>query len=161
MREKIKEGNVMVYLANFMVYTFAMAGIIAVALLIFKFSTTGAVGGKKSKYLRVIDSMSLAPRKTLYIISAGDEKFLIAGDTDKTSLISKLETSSKEAPQILMNEEKHSHEADSARMTFRETMKNLSKPDYTDRRDIGIKSSILHTKQETSVIKNLAEKIRG
>ena len=79
------------YLANFIVYTLAMVGVIVVALLVFK-KTTAIGGTKGSKYLKVIDAMSLGQRKTLYIVSAGREKFLIAGDVDKTSLISKLET---------------------------------------------------------------------
>ena len=80
------------YLANFMVYTLAMVGVIVVALLIFKSATSGGITGGKSKYLKIIDTLNLAPRKTLYIVSTGREKFLIAGDVDKTSLISKLET---------------------------------------------------------------------
>ena len=59
------------YLANFMVYTLAMVGVIVVALLIFKKATTGGIAGGKSKYLRVLDTLSIAPRKTLYIISTG------------------------------------------------------------------------------------------
>ena len=85
------------YLANFMVYTLAMVGVIVVALLIFKSATSGGITGGKSKYLKIIDTLNLAPRKTLYIVSTGREKFLIAGDVDKTSLISKLETSEDSA----------------------------------------------------------------
>ena len=70
------------YLANFIVYTLAMVGVIVVALLVFK-KTTAIGGTKSSKYLKVIDAMSLGQRKTLYIVSAGREKFLIAGDVDK------------------------------------------------------------------------------
>ena len=75
------------YLANFMVYTLAMVGVIAIALLIFKGATSN-VSKKSSKLLNVVDTMSLGPRKTLYIVSAGKEKFLIDGDVDKTLLIS-------------------------------------------------------------------------
>ena len=78
------------YLTNFIVYTLAMVGVIMLAVLVFKTSTGSGVKAK-SKYLKVHDTLSLGPRKTLYIVSAGDEKFLIAGDVDKTSLISKLE----------------------------------------------------------------------
>ena len=77
------------YLANFMVYTLAMVGVIVIALLIFKSATSQGIGNK-SKYLKILDTISLAPRKTLYIVSAGKEKFLIAGDVNNTTLISKL-----------------------------------------------------------------------
>ena len=77
------------YLTNFIVYTLAMVGVVVLALFVFKTSTsTGVKNG--SKYLKVHDTLSLGPRKTLYIVSAGEEKFLIAGDVDKTTLISKL-----------------------------------------------------------------------
>ena len=41
--------------------------------------------------LSVEDSLSLSPRKTLYVIREGSERFLIAGDLERTTLISKLE----------------------------------------------------------------------
>ena len=82
------------YLTNFIVYTLAMIGVIFIALMVFK-STSGISSKKTSKFLKVHDTLSLGGRKTLYIVSAGEEKFLIAGDIDKTSLISKLETKEK------------------------------------------------------------------
>ncbi|MCM1004544.1 MAG: flagellar biosynthetic protein FliO, partial [Candidatus Gastranaerophilales bacterium] len=78
------------YLANFIVYTLAMVGVMGLALFAFKKFAIGGVKSGNGKSLKVLDSMTLAPRKTLYIVSAGDEKFLIAGDVDRTTLISKL-----------------------------------------------------------------------
>ena len=83
------------YLANFMVYTLAMIGVIAIALIVFK-NANSFGGAGKSKHLKVIDTLSIAPRKTLYVVSTGREKFLIAGDVGNTTLISKLETAAKE-----------------------------------------------------------------
>ena len=79
------------YLTNFIVYTLAMVGVIMLAILVCKVSTNSN-SRSSSKFLKVHDTLSLGPRKTLYIVSAGEEKFLIAGDVDKTNLISKLET---------------------------------------------------------------------
>ena len=198
------------YLANFMVYTLAMVGVIVVALLIFKNATSGGITGGKSKYLKIIDTLNLAPRKTLYIVSTGREKFLIAGDVDKTSLISKLETaedcgaayevrddrmgevssdlslmgkhltptlSSKErefpdlanltqvpSPRGRVREEANPVGANlnSTPMTFQETMSKLPKPSFMDKSDIGIKSSMLNSKNAggKSVLRNLAERMR-
>ena len=83
------------YLANFIVYTLAMVGVIVVALLVFK-NSVNFHAGNKSKHLKVLDSITIAPRKTLYIVSAGQEKFLIAGDVNETTLISKLENNLQE-----------------------------------------------------------------
>ena len=194
------------YLANFMVYTLAMVGVIVVALLIFKNATSGGITGGKSKYLKIIDTLNLAPRKTLYIVSTGREKFLIAGDVDKTSLISKLETAEdcSEAyeirndrmgevssdlsltgkhltPTLSSQEWEFSDLANLAQvpsprgrvregafqeiqspMTFQETMSKLPKPSFMDKSDIGIKSSMLSSKNAggKSVLRNLAERMR-
>lgn len=194
------------YLANFMVYTLAMVGVIVVALLIFKNATSGGITGGKSKYLKIIDTLNLAPRKTLYIVSTGREKFLIAGDVDKTSLISKLETvedcgaayeirndrmgevssdlsltGKHLTPTLSSKEREFSDLANLAQvpsprgkvregafqeiqspMTFQETMSKLPKPSFMDKSDIGIKSSMLSSKNAggKSVLRNLAERIK-
>ena len=75
------------YLANFIVYTLAMVGVMGLALFAFKKFALGGGKSSGSKNLRVLDTMALSARKTLYIVSAGDEKFLIAGDVDRTTLI--------------------------------------------------------------------------
>ena len=121
------------YLSNFLVYVFAMAGVIMLALLAFKITS---VGGSKasSKYLKVHDTLSLGPRKTLYIVSAGDEKFLIAGDVDKTTLISKLQSQTQ-----IQNSEQ---EGTVFKTSFKETMEKLPHPtQYMDKSCVGIYST--------------------
>ena len=128
------------YLTNFIVYMLAMVGVMMLALFIFK-NATGSVKKGQSKFLKVHDTLSLGPRKTLYIVSAGQEKFLIAGDVDKTSLISKLQTT--ESP---------------AEISFEEELA-MQKPSYIDRKSLGIKT--VQNKPYNSVMKNLAERIKG
>ena len=54
-------------------------------------------GGKsRSKFLGVEDVMSLTPRKNLYVVRAGNERFLIASDMERTTLISKLENNTQD-----------------------------------------------------------------
>lgn len=99
------------YLVNFSVYTLAMIGIIFGALFVFK-TLSGKCFSRNSSILSVEDSMSLSQRKTLYIVKAENERFLIAADIDKTSLIAKLEepstTSLKEITQVPLREDKSS-----------------------------------------------------
>ncbi|MBQ8168541.1 FliO/MopB family protein [bacterium] len=83
------------YLANFTVYTMAMLGVIFAALFIYKKFICVNAFGKKSEFLGVEESISLAPRKNLYVVRAGNERFLVASDADRTSLISKLDDNSK------------------------------------------------------------------
>lgn len=141
------------YITNFIVYTLAMVGVIVVALLVFK-NATSIGGTKASKYLKIIDSISLGQRKNLYIVSTGIEQFLIAGDVNNTCLISKLEgiNDINSKSEIMRN---------TIPMTFKDTLANLPKSDYTDKSNIGIHSSALSKKTNSnSVIKNLAEIMR-
>ena len=61
------------YLMGFVVYTAAMIGVIFLAVIVYKkFSYNGV---SKSKFLNVEDCISLAPRKNLYVVRAGKNKF--------------------------------------------------------------------------------------
>ena len=75
---------------HFMVYIMAMLGIICLAIFTYKISYGSARNGLNTSTLSVTDSMKLTPKKTLYVVKAGDERFLIASDFDSTTLISKL-----------------------------------------------------------------------
>lgn len=75
---------------NFTVYTMAMTGLICFAVFVYKKVMGGSIRKDNSKFLSVEESMSLSPRKTLHVVRAGNEKFLIASDVDRTTLISKL-----------------------------------------------------------------------
>lgn len=140
------------YLTNFIVYTFAMVGVIVLALVVYK--NANNIGNKSgAKYLKVHDTLSLGPRKTLYIVSAGEEKFLIAGDVDRTTLISKLEV--KDKPLELSKPVINNIIEDNLKST-REVLN--SKSSYMDRGNIGIYST--QEKPYDSVMKNLAERLR-
>ena len=80
------------YILNFTVYTMAMIGLICFALFAYKkFAITNFTGNKKG-LLSIEDGLGLSSRKTLYIIKAGNERFLIAADLERTTLISKLDS---------------------------------------------------------------------
>ena len=134
------------YFANFMVYTFAMIGIIAIALLVFK--NTNSLGGSgKSKCLKVLDTLSIAPRKTLYIVSTGRENFLIAGDVDKTTLISKLETRTNCQEQVLVSDEKSQYPTYSESLSktdYRETNPKFQTQNYIDKSNINLKTNMVN-----------------
>lgn len=78
------------YLLTFTVYTTAMVGAIFLALFVYKkFSPTNSKISA-SKFLEVEDCVSIGVRKQLYIVRAGNEKFLIASDAERTTFLSKL-----------------------------------------------------------------------
>ena len=88
------------YISNFIVYFLAMIGIIILALYVYKQFNVSGIGNKRSNLLSIEDTLSLTPRKTLYVIREGSERFLIAGDLDRTTLISKLEEQDVETIKI-------------------------------------------------------------
>ncbi len=79
------------YFLNFTVYTMAMTGLVFFALFVYKKVMNGSLGAKNSNKLSIEETMSINPRKSLMIVRAGEERFLIASDVDKTTLISKLD----------------------------------------------------------------------
>lgn len=81
------------YLLHFIVYTMAMLGIIFLAVFTYKMAYGNKLGITSNSALSVTDSMKLTPKKTLYVVKAGEERFLIASDFDSTTLISKLDDS--------------------------------------------------------------------
>lgn len=125
------------YLSNFVIYMLAMVGIIMLALFLFKYTTGSKMKSIKNPAgLKVTDTLSLSPRKTLYVVETGGEKFLIAGDTDRTTLISKLGTKQQIPPEYNIKE--------------REL--------YADNNDFGIHSTQKSPYQ--SVMRSLAERIK-
>ena len=78
----------------------AMIGLIFFALFIYKKFSITTMSLKRKGIIKVEDALGLSPRKTLYIIKAGEEKFLIAADLDKTTLISKLNLQDEETEKI-------------------------------------------------------------
>lgn len=138
------------YLVNFAVYTMAMIGLIFFALMIYKKFSGEGILGRKSEFLSVEDTIGIAPRKNLYIVRAGNERFLIAGDIDKTTLIAKLDennTSSKVANF-------------DTQFTKVEKTKKITEdlPDITDIRNYTINQSTKVT-SSSDVLKRLAKKI--
>lgn len=138
------------YLVNFAVYTMAMIGLIFFALMIYKKFSGEGILGRKSEFLSVEDTIGIAPRKNLYVVRAGKERFLIAGDIDKTTLIAKLDennTSSKVA------------NFDTQFTKVEKTTKITEDlPDITDIRNYTINQSTKVT-SSSDVLKRLAKRI--
>ena len=98
------------YLLNFIVYATAMIGVIFVAVFVYKKFSYNSVS--KSQFLNVEDCISLAPRKNLYVVRAGKERFLVASDAERTTLISKL--GQKEQVSQIQSEQMYKENAQSS-----------------------------------------------
>lgn len=78
------------YLVNFAAYTLAMVGLICLCMLVYKKSFLDAGNNSKVDFLKVENRLNLSARKTIYVIKAGEERFLVASDVDKTTFLAKL-----------------------------------------------------------------------
>ena len=92
------------YMINFIVYTAAMIGIIFLAVFVYKKCSINTTS--KSKFLNVEECISIGPRKELFIVRAGNERFLVASDVGRTSLISKLDDNSGDIKNVVEMSEK-------------------------------------------------------
>ncbi len=84
------------YIMNFAVYTMAMIGFFALALLVYKKSMNFNQNNNNKDFLKVENSLRLSPSKTIYVLKAGKERFLIASDPGNTSMLSKLDENNNE-----------------------------------------------------------------
>ena len=83
------------YILKFIVYTFAMIGFIATTVIVYKKAVYAPHSTENKNFLKVETLLKLAPTKTLYVINAGEEKFLIAGDSANTTMLAKLENNNR------------------------------------------------------------------
>lgn len=88
------------YLINFAVYTMAMIGALLLCFIIYKKTLITPKITKNTNNLEVENTLNLSPRKTLYVIKAGDEKFLIAADAERTSFLARLDEPIEEQPNM-------------------------------------------------------------
>ena len=81
------------YLVKFIFYTSGVIGLLFIAFLVAKNSLNmNSAFAKKNKNLEIEESLSLSPRKTLHVVRAFNEKFLIASDSTSTTLLATLNT---------------------------------------------------------------------
>lgn len=94
------------YFLNFMVYTLAMIGIMMVSVVLYKkMSFFNKIGGNENS-MKIEESLSLSPKKMLYVVSVEGERFLIASDADRTTFLAKLdEVEKKRNPRTYLPEQ--------------------------------------------------------
>jgi len=83
------------YIAGFSVYTLAMVGVIFIALVVVKKSLAFAPNKDKSNFLKIENCLNLEPRKNLYVVKAGRERFLISSSGDNCQFMTKLKNNSE------------------------------------------------------------------
>lgn len=80
------------YLVNFLVYAMAMVGLLFLCLMVYKKTMLNTKCAKKNDELVLENALNISQRKTLYVVKAGKERFLIAADAERTSFLAKLDS---------------------------------------------------------------------
>lgn len=78
------------YLLNFIIYSMAMVGLLFICLMVYKKTMINGKCTKNNEELAVENALTLSPRKTIYVVKVGNEKFLVAGDAERTTFLAKL-----------------------------------------------------------------------
>ena len=107
-----------IYFIQFAAYTMAMVGFLSVCLLIYKkfYVQTKSANGGDCLYIE--NALRLNPKKQIYIVRAGKERFLVASDAENTTMLAKLAETSEQ------NTENLKIVADNAEKSKTETIKN-------------------------------------
>lgn len=89
------------YLVHFAVYTLAMVGALLLCFVIYKRTVMDSKFTKNPQSnLEIENALNISPKKTLYVVKAGDEKFLIASDPECTTFLAKLDAGNAEIKNI-------------------------------------------------------------
>ena len=76
------------YIAAFIFYTLAMIGIMLTGFVVYKKMIAPKQIAKGM--IKVLDTTSISPKKSLMVVKVKNEKFLIALDAERTTFLSKL-----------------------------------------------------------------------
>jgi len=80
------------YMLHFFAYTMAMVGFFAVCLYIYKKLCIQGLACKKTDFLTIENGIRINARKQIFVVKAGEERFLVASDYDRTTMLAKLNT---------------------------------------------------------------------
>ncbi len=82
------------YITAFIFYTLAMIGVLLIGFVIYK--KTALISKNENRgMIKVLDTLSISPRKILMVVKINNEKFLIASGAEHTTFLAKLENEIK------------------------------------------------------------------
>lgn len=84
------------YFIQFLAYTMAMVGFLTICLFVYKKLCAKTLSGINTDCLCIENVLRINARKQIYIVKAGNERFLIASDTERTTMLAKLDDEIKD-----------------------------------------------------------------
>lgn len=79
------------YFVQFLAYTFAMVGFLAVCMITYKKFCQPTMMNNSADCLCIENVLRLNPKKQIYVVRAGSERFLVASDAETTTMLAKLD----------------------------------------------------------------------
>lgn len=79
------------YMTGFLVYMLAMLGVIFIITVVAKKSFNLSTGKRINSFLKVESRLNLEPRKNLYVVKAGKERFLVSTGAEGCQFMTKIE----------------------------------------------------------------------
>ena len=83
------------YFVQFVAYTMAMVGFISVCLFTYKKFYQQPMSSNGADCLCIENALRLNPKKQIYVVRAGNERFLVASDAETTTMLAKLDDNQK------------------------------------------------------------------
>lgn len=146
------------YLVNFLVYSMAMVGLLFLCLTVYKKTMGNNKFMRNNEEFSVENALNLSPRKTLYVIKTGSERFLIASDVERTTFLAKLgenQTIANSNMQTLVQEPVVTVDVEAP--NFKTTFNEYKSEQKTDYREIA--GAIRMTKKKPAMMKEILRKL--
>ncbi len=80
-----------IYFMQFLAYTMAMVGFLTVCVYTYRKFCIKSFSNSNNNKLCIENGIRINARKQILVIKVGNERFLIASDTDRTTMLAKLE----------------------------------------------------------------------
>ena len=143
------------YLISFIVYSMAMVGFLVLCVMIYKKTMPNNRCAKNNHELEIENALNLSQRKTLYVIKAGSEKFLIAADAERTSFLAKLGVSqTQEKTEAIVEDKVVTIPVEQDFLINHMTIKNAKPVDYSE-----ILSSMKNNSSKKPVMREMLRKL--
>lgn len=81
------------FIMGFTVYTLGIIGLLVIGYVLAKYliNNAGRMPHKQRSFLKIEQAIGLEPRKSIYVLSAGKQKFLVATTPENVCLLSELD----------------------------------------------------------------------
>jgi len=85
------------YMVHFIAYSMAMVGFFGILIFVYKKLCLQGLAGNRTDFLKIENGIRINARKQILVVKAGNERFLVAADYDRTTMLAKLNSDEAES----------------------------------------------------------------